>query len=32
MEGLGDLDDAETVDPEGDEPVADPVAGEPANL
>ena len=34
VEGLGDLDDEETeqVEPEGDEPVADPVAGKPANL
>ena len=35
MEDLGDLDGEETVDtvePEGDEPVDDPVAGDPVNL
>ena len=32
VEGLGDLEATRTtVEPEGDEPVADPVAGEPAN-
>jgi len=32
MDGLGDVDDLEAPEPEGDEPVVDPVAGAPANL
>ena len=32
VEGLDDLDETEPAEPEGDEPVGDPVAEEPANL